>query len=210
MSDSLKPYANLSINEIEELEKDSSIQFEIYLFSKKEGEVGGNIKAQIENQSLFAYSEIYLDFLKDYIPPEEEIPITKTCSEMNGKICSKNEECSGEQVNAKDTVCCLENCEEIKKDNSGVIIGIGILIIVGAIIIWFFMKKYRGAKKPINLLDVAKKSRPQINSPPLRKIEQPALRKNFSQPVKMVQQRPKPIIRYVEKEVEKIVEKYVR
>ena len=211
VSDSLKPYVNLSISKIEELEEDSRIQIEVYLLSKKEGKVEGNINAQIENQSLFVYSEIYLNFLKDYIPPEEDISITKTCSEMNGVNCSKDEECIGEQVKAKDILCCLGTCEKVKKDNSGVIIGIGLLIIVAGIIVWFFMKKYRSAKKPVNLLEIAKKSSPQISSHQIRNIEQPILRKNLPQPVvsRVVQQRPKPIIRYVEKEVEKIVEKPV-
>jgi hypothetical protein len=216
VSNSLKPYINISAINIEELEKNSTIKIELYIFSKEEGEVKGYIKAQIENESLFTYSEISLNFLKDYVPSEDEIPITKTCLELNGEKCDSGEECNMETINAKDGVCCLGTCEEIKESNLGLIIGIGMLIIVAGIIAWFFIKKYRGAKKPVDLLKIAKGKRqePQMIHQ-TRKIEQPIIRRNISQPVKFVnrpvQQRPKTIIRYVEtpviKEVEKIVEK---
>lgn len=207
ISDSLKPYVNISISEIEELEEDSNIKIELYLFSEEEEKIEGHIKAQIENESLITYSEISLDFLQDYVPLEDEVLITKTCSEINGTICSKDEECSGEQVNAKDTVCCLGVCEEIKESPIGIIIGVGMIIIIAGFVIWFFMKKYHGVKKPVDLLKIAKGKRPRNQNifPQSRKIEHSSVRKNI-QPVskfvrRPIQQSPKPIIKYIEKPI---------
>jgi len=208
MSDSLKPYVNLSITNIEELEKNSSKKIEVYFLSEEETQLQGSIKAQVEGEYFIAYTAIFLNFIKDYIPPE----ITKTCEELEGVICNQNQECIGESVKAKDAVCCLGSCKEKEKDNLGIIIGIGIILLVIGILIWFFLKKYRKIKKPVNLLKIAK--RPESQRFSQRQIQ----RKPFQQFQRSPQiQRPKPIIKYIEKpvekpvikEVEKIVEKPV-
>ena len=93
-------------------------------------------------------------------PSEEEEEIkaasTKICIEMNGTVCGKNEACNGTTEYAKDAVCCIGNCEVIEKDNTGKIIGWSMIIIILAAVIWFFKTKYKGAKKEINLLKIAK------------------------------------------------------
>jgi len=215
VSDSLKSYVDLSIEKIEELNEDSSIKIELYLFSENEENIKGNIEAKTEDETLLTNSTISLNFLKDYVPSDEEseILITKTCSELNGTICDKDkEECDEETVNTKDADCCLGNCKEIKKSSIGTIIGWGIIIIIAGFLIWFFMKKYRKAKKPIDLLEIARGKRKPIEEN--KKIERPILKRNISQPVSKFVRRPihqtsKPVVKIVEKPVIREVEKKV-
>ncbi len=89
---------------------------------------------------------------------EDEIKIvsTKTCAEENGTICGDNEICNGTIIQARDATCCLGTCEEIKKSNTGKILGWSMVIIIVVFVIWFFKAKYKGAKKEINLLKIAK------------------------------------------------------
>ncbi len=159
VSDSLKPYLSFSISEIKELEENSSIKIELYLSSDNEEKtIEGQITAKQEDV-LYTYSAVFLNFIKDYIPldgEEETITITKTCEEMNGAICKENEECDKEPKYAKDGKCCLGTCEEIKESSSGKIIGWSIVIAVVVFLIWFFKAKYRGAKREINLLKIGK------------------------------------------------------
>jgi hypothetical protein len=81
---------------------------------------------------------------------------TKTCEEINGVVCGSREKCDEASIQARDSTCCPGVCKEIKKNNAGKIIGWSMIVIIVAVLIWFFKTKYRGAKKDINLLDIAK------------------------------------------------------
>jgi len=89
---------------------------------------------------------------------EDEIKVasTKTCAEENGTICKDNEKCNATIIQARDATCCLDTCKEIKKDNTGKILGWSMVIIIVVFVIWFFKVKYKGAKKEINLLKIAR------------------------------------------------------
>jgi len=87
---------------------------------------------------------------------EIEIVSTKTCAEENGTICGDNEKCNGTIIQARDATCCLDTCEEIKKSNTGKILGWSMVVIILLVVIWFFKAKYKGAEKEINLLKIAK------------------------------------------------------
>jgi len=89
---------------------------------------------------------------------EDEIKIasTKTCEEENGTICKSNEKCNATIIQARDATCCLDTCKEIEKNNTGKILGWSMVIIIVVFVIWFFKAKYKGAKKEINLLNIAK------------------------------------------------------
>ena len=150
VSDSLKDYISFSIEEIDELDENSSIKLEINIVSdSEEKNLEGQIIAETKNKTV--YSAIFLNFVKNYIPLEgfdEEIPrTTKTCEERNGLICRDNEECTGEIIYAKDGVCCLETCEEIKESSMGQIIGWTLLAGIIVFLIWFFKTKYKKAKR---------------------------------------------------------------
>jgi len=130
--------------------KTENITYEIpvYLF------VSQIIKTEEQNESEEETSE------ESETPGEEEeeikIASTKTCVEMEGVVCQENEKCNGTTEYAKDAVCCMGNCEIIKKSNTGKIIGWSMIVIIIAATFWFFKTKYRGAKKEINLLNIAK------------------------------------------------------
>lgn len=76
---------------------------------------------------------------------------TKTCAELNGTICTENQVCSGDSKYAKDAVCCTDVCEEKKKSNTGRIIGWSLIIVIILFLVWFFKKKYRKAKREVDL-----------------------------------------------------------
>jgi hypothetical protein len=198
LSDSLKPYISLSVEEIEELEGNSNIQIELLLFSNESKIIEGKITANSAN--LFSMSDISLNFIQDYIPLDEEDQTTvytsQTCSEINGKICSENEKCDEEQIYAKDNVCCLGTCEKVKTSSIGVIIGWGIFLVLILFGIWFYKKKYRKPRKPVDLLKIARGKSPRISKRYKKDDE-------FRKPIR----RRKPFVRIVEKPIIKIVEK---
>ena len=105
------------------------------------------------------FLEINIEIIEGFVPQNnatEELPkITKTCEEINGSFCVSSQKCSGEQVTAKNGICCLAKCEEKKKSSAGKIIGWGIVIILVALYAWFYLSKYKKTKSMVDLLEVA-------------------------------------------------------
>ena len=159
--DPLEQYVSLSAIEIDELKEDSSIKIELTISSdNEEKQIVGQITAKESSgyNTIYSYLTINLDFLKDYVPIDEEIQTTsQTCSEISGKICDS--ECTGETKYAKDGICCLGQCKEVKESSTGKIIGWIIVLLIIGFVYWFFKNKYRGTKKDINLLKIAKGKR---------------------------------------------------
>jgi hypothetical protein len=160
VSDSLKPYVNLSVEEIEEINENSSIRIELLISSgKDEGNFEGQLTAKYENETeeLFAYSALFLSFIKDFVPAygEENVTVvnTKTCAELNGTICNASEICSGESVYAKNEKCCLASCQFAEKSSAGKYIGWGLVAVVILFLLWFFMKHKRVRPK-VDLLKI--------------------------------------------------------
>lgn len=81
--------------------------------------------------------------------------ISQNCKEIGGAICKENEKCSGEQITAKDGVCCLAQCSEKKKSQSGKIIGWSIFAILVLFYVWFYIRKYKRAQKKMDILKFA-------------------------------------------------------
>ncbi len=158
-SDEIKAFVNLSQYNIETLDANSNFPVELSFLSPAEIEVDGNLKAMTEN--FIAYSQISLKFLNNYTPSNEnEQSSTKTCAELNGIICSQAEKCDMAIIYAKDNVCCPGKCLKNQGTSStGKIIGILIFVIVAAALLWFYFRRFRKAKKPINLLEIAKGKR---------------------------------------------------
>jgi hypothetical protein len=160
VSENLESYVSLSTEKIEELEAGSNIEIKLFIFSEEENSIEGEIiaKANGEEDSL----PVEINFLKDYEPlDEEEVygTTTKTCSEVGGVICTAGEECDGEIIDAKDDKCCLGVCKEIKKSSTGKIIGWTIVALVVILLIWFLKTRYKGAKKPVDLLKIGSSKR---------------------------------------------------
>ena len=152
LSEPLSPFITLSQNKITTLGSKSGVQIDLSFFSSAEKNVIGSLRAVSENASFS--SLISLTFIKNYTSSNESV-LTKTCSELNGNICSQNTQCDKEPIYAKDNVCCLGTCNPLPTSNSGTVIGIIILVVI-IIAFVFFYKKYKKAKKPINLLEIAK------------------------------------------------------
>lgn len=164
----LEPYVTLSIEEIDDLEKNSSERIELFLLSDTEELiVEGEIIAQTEN--TFVSSTLILEFIKDFIPLEEdvigedEIRSTLTCAEEEGAVCTENETCINDPLNytfyARDGVCCFGTCEQVQESSTGKIIGWFMVFIIVVIILWFFKKRYMGVRNKIDLFKIARGKR---------------------------------------------------
>lgn len=172
VSSALAPYINLSEENLSSIPKNSSKRIDITFIS---GEFEKNIEGQItarylnstDSTYIYEYSAVFLSFVKDYIPSTGDnstnIPTdTKTCSELNGKICSSSETCSGDSVYAKDSLCCLDSCvskDTEEKSSYGKWFGWGLVAVILIFLAWFFLKKFRKVSTPINLIQISKGKR---------------------------------------------------
>ena len=165
ISDSIAPYTSISREFIGELKANRSVKITL-TFDSDDSEriIEGDIIA--DASGLFAYIAVSLNFINDYEPPpggedEETLPrdpaVLETCEELEGEICSEDQECSEDTEIARDGNCCLAECKEKETQGSkGKVIGWTILIVAIIFIFWFFKAKYRGAKKNVDLLKIAR------------------------------------------------------
>ena len=161
ITDSLKEYISVSPEFFEFFENNETQKIILNISSKSNSEtISGAIKAKTSD-NVFAYADVSLEIIDGFVPEngvvnESELPIiTKMCEELNGSFCSKSQKCSGEQVTAQNGVCCLAKCAEKKKSSAGKIIGWGIVIILVALYVWFYLNKYKKTKSKVNLLEIA-------------------------------------------------------
>lgn len=157
--DSLKEYISIEPEFFLDLEQNETKRINLNISSKSEAEIiQGTIKAKTSD-GFYAYFDIYINFIEAFVPEgnvTDELPIiTKTCEELEGEICEKSQECSADQITARDDICCLGECVEKKKSKAGLIIGWTIIIILVALYGWFYLKKYKKTKKKVDLLKVA-------------------------------------------------------
>jgi len=160
VSSSLEPYISLSKKEISELDEEEAVKIEVRINSKDEELLEGNIIAETSDLSTFAI--VALNVLQDFelLPEDNQIGTdftsTKTCKELQGKTYKKEtQECIGESVYAKDGVCCLGTRRNLKTNYLGIVIGV--IIFAGVIFVaWLLLKKYKGVRRTINLLKIAK------------------------------------------------------
>lgn len=165
VSNSLKPYVNLSDYLIDEISENSSVKIVLFFVSSgQEANIEGQLTAQYINASddskLYEYSAILLHFVKGYVPTFEDNTSsvnTETCSALNGTICSTNETCSGNSVDAWDGSCCVGTCQAKPESSSiGTYIGWGLVILAVLFLLWFFFKKYKKVNNSVDLLKVAR------------------------------------------------------
>ena len=155
VSSILAPYIEISPETIVELDADDNEKIEIDVISDiVPGTIEGTILAK--SGSISKSLTLILDFVEDYIPTNggEQIIVT-TCAGLEGTFCEDDFECDGETIEAKDGICCIGTCEEVKKSSRGKIIGWSIIIVLILFIAWFFKRRYKGVgrreKKGINL-----------------------------------------------------------
>ncbi|MEK6875680.1 MAG: hypothetical protein AABX30_03275 [Nanoarchaeota archaeon] len=158
VSRDLRPYLNISVIEIDSLEKGKTSRIELSVFSNKEISVKGTISAFTDETLI--YLPIELKILKSFISVNDGntanatgliyIPETQnSCFELSGSFCTSVQICN-QTINAIDGKCCLSGCEALQSDNgedsSGEIIGWLIIILILAFVAWFFFKKYKKTK----------------------------------------------------------------
>ncbi len=153
LSTSLGPYVTLSKTKVD-LDAKSNVQVELSLSSKIETEVTGTLNAKSGN--LTTSSEISLNFYKTTISSNGTVSAVKTCAELNGTLYNTETQKCTNNIDAKDGWCCLGTITVIEGNSTNQIIA---AVIIGVIIIglvWFYFAKYRKAKKPVDLLKIAK------------------------------------------------------
>jgi len=165
LSSNLDDLIFASLEEIEELEPNESVKITLDIFSNDNaGEFEGFIRAEAD-LDLVTSSDIFLNFIPDYIPPEgfeeEEVidPGIKTCEQMNGTVCGDGEKCEGEKKYASNGECCLEECLGKEETSNGKVLGWTILIVIILFMYWFFTRKYKQPRREVNLSKVARGKR---------------------------------------------------
>ena len=144
----LEPYIVILPDDINSLDPGENEKIEIQIVSDSEEAVlEGKVTAYTENIS--SSLTLVLDFIKDFIPSGNESGevVVPTCEQLNGKICTTNQECSEDALSAKDGKCCLVECVEVKKSSSGKFIGWGLLILALLLIYWFYRRRYRNVMR---------------------------------------------------------------
>src|SRR3989344_5819007 len=157
--DSLKEYVSVSPDFFEFFESNETQKIILNISSKSNSEtISDAIKAQTSDNA-FAYVDISLEIIEGFVPEGNitQPAILETCVEKNGTICKVGKEiCSGSKIKTSDSdSCCLAKCNEKKKSSAGKIIGWGIVIILVALYVWFYLSKYKKTKSKVNLLEIA-------------------------------------------------------
>lgn len=73
----------------------------------------------------------------------------KYCPQLNGSLCNKTDTCSGTTVESRDGACCMGTCQEMKKSNSGALIGYLLLGII-LLLLAFVWLRFKGKKPAVN------------------------------------------------------------
>jgi hypothetical protein len=157
LSDEISPFANLSQDYIDSIGPNDNAPIELSFFSAGETDVQGTLKANINGEQML-YTSISVNFLNNYTANATTQSYTsQTCAQLNGNICTGTDSCSAQTVYAKDNVCCLGTCSSSGSNSSSrIIIAVAIIVVIALGLFWFYKKKYSRAKKPVNLLDIAK------------------------------------------------------
>lgn len=75
------------------------------------------------------------------------------CSELQGKVCTTNQFCAGDLSNSLDGSCCVGDCVEKKNTSSGGYGWIGWILLIGIIIVAYFIwrkySKIKSEKEPV-------------------------------------------------------------
>lgn len=162
----LSNYVNISPEEIPLIK--SGEMFDVVLNitgGDKEETINGEIRAVAYDPTISTILPIQVIVSNE--PQNKTVEVngtvtylTQTCEELNGSVCTIDEEtCSEDNVNTKSGACCLGICQEIKKSSKGKIIGWLIVIFAVLYVLWFFINRFRKTGKRVaNIMDVFKKS----------------------------------------------------
>lgn len=136
----------LSKEELSSIMNSSSNNKNYYGFIR--AKAGENLSTKVELNITFFKTNVSLPTVKN-----------KTCSEAGGKVCNETTKCEGELkyfVENKEPVnCCVGICKNSASSPVWKFLGWIILVCVIIFLVWFFLKKYRGAKNEVNLIKAA-------------------------------------------------------
>jgi len=155
-SDSLKPYFSISPEIISSINENSNERIELTFTSNNIEEfIEGQIRAKTSDD-FYSTISVTLSFIENYQPlPEDDVTI-QTCQEIGGVVCQLNQECQGSTEVTRDGICCLNTCREIEKSSTGKVIGWLVILSVILLLVWFYLKKYKGVRNVVDLLKIAK------------------------------------------------------
>lgn len=147
LSKSLEDFISLSPTTFD-LDSNESKKIILTIISgEDEGVVEGEITARTEGIEISR--DITLSFVKGYIPSEEDNSSLESCFDItNGKFCTVDQTCSVNLIDSFEGKCCTGVCNSNSGGSTGKIIGWTLLVIITVFLIWFFLKKYRGASRP--------------------------------------------------------------
>lgn len=164
LSDSLKPYVTISEDRFGQILPNSNAHLNMSIVSGAESSISGKIEV-ITAENLYNEMRISIKFEEGYelTPEERAVPLStdENCGNK-GKICLKDEICEGQEVPSHDGVCCIGGL--CKKKISGTTwkwLGWIILVVLIIVGVWFYLKKYKGFKKPVDLLKIAQGKKQQ-------------------------------------------------
>ncbi len=158
VSNLIKPY--VSVPNVTSISPDSnsSIQFNITSLGNS-SLIYGSINATFENSSVLI--PVVLNFSASYSSESSQgnssQSLFQSCVQLGGIKCYDNQTCSGETKNAEDGQCCLGTCVASKSGNSGKVLGWTLAALALAGIILFLVFRYKKAKRPFNLMKIARR-----------------------------------------------------
>jgi len=138
---------NITPNKIEIMKAGSLEKINLTLLSDKEGIGNGTLEAFSDNyttQIPFSVTTTNKENFQN-ITNNSDIINQGSCSDLNGKICGENEECSVPVKLTFDGFCCLGTCNKKSSGSSSIIYIIAILIVLA--IIGFFLYRKLKLKK---------------------------------------------------------------
>ncbi len=186
VSDSLKDYVSI-INKTVSLEPESekSIIFEVNPGTEEKNVTGEII---VETSSSETFLPVFLGIFQAYQGDTQNSGEKyQDCNQVfAGTTCKSNEECIGEVRDpTENPICCLGECktkegEPLDTDKASKIVGWVLTLSLVLIGVWFFLKKYKGASRPIDLLKIGKgKANTKASLGKLEKAEKIGLEKEF-------------------------------
>jgi hypothetical protein len=161
VSEELEPYVTLFDSSISSISGNFSKKVEFAIDSDSDDKtLRGSIAAVAGDDKFQISVPVTIRFIKDYVPAGSAGSggASRTCSQLNGAICSENEECSGSFEYAKDGVCCLAECAKIKKSSTGKIIGWLMILALASLVAWFYLKRYRKVESVSDFMKVLGRS----------------------------------------------------
>jgi hypothetical protein len=153
ISEELSSYASLDKKKVD-IMSNSNTSLELLLYSPEEKEVEGYIYADVDDVS----TAIFLDV--QFLENSSDIKSSsiKNCSELGGVICNtETNRCNVNPIPASDGWCCIGICENKDSEfNFGKFIAIILILSLIGFAFWFYFKKYKRSKKPVDLLKIPK------------------------------------------------------